>query len=55
VVLHPERAAECAFLTNLPPEEGAGGTGNDDEEEEKAAAGQAGTASDSGSAGTATE
>jgi hypothetical protein len=41
VVLHPERAAECAFLTNLPPEEGAGGTGSDDEE--PSVAGQAGT------------
>ena len=53
VVLHPERAAECAFLTDTPPEEGAGGTGSTDEE--PAAAGQAGTPSDSGQAGTPAE
>jgi hypothetical protein len=55
VVLHPERAAECAFLTNVPPEEGGGGTGGGDEDEEAPVAGQAGTPSDSGQAGTPAE
>jgi hypothetical protein len=52
VVLHPERAAECSFLTDTPPA-GAGGTGSDDEE--PPVAGQAGTPSDSGQAGTPAE
>jgi hypothetical protein len=55
VVLHPERAAECAFLTNLPPEDGSGGTGSDDDDDGPAAAGQAGTASEAGLAGTPAE
>lgn len=49
VVLHPERAAECSFLTDTPPEdEGsggqptAGGTGPS-EEDEPEAGGQGGT------------
>jgi hypothetical protein len=53
VVLHPERAAECAFLTDVPPEEGAGGTGSADDE--PAAAGQAGTTNDTSQAGTPAE
>lgn len=52
VVLHPERAAECAFLTNVPPEEGGGGSGSTDE---PAAGGQAGTPTESSQGGTPAE
>jgi hypothetical protein len=44
VVLHPELAAECSFLTDVPPEpepEGEGGQSGDDEEPE--VGGQGGT------------
>jgi hypothetical protein len=46
VVSHPERTPECAFLSDLPEEEGsggAGGTSSSDDDDDDGTAGQGGT------------
>ena len=57
VVLHPERVAECSFLTDVP-DEGTGGeaaTGGTGGTDEPAAGGQAGTSGDTAQGGAPAE
>jgi hypothetical protein len=56
VIRHPERAAECAFLTDVPPDEdgsgGQSGAGGREGTDEPASGGQAGMTGDAAQGGS---
>jgi hypothetical protein len=56
LVAHPERAVECAFLLEVPEEDGSGGAGGQAGSESGGSAGQSGsTSAESGQGGVAPE